>query len=149
MTSIGLQPNFMEQKEVSMKKTISAFLAAVVVTTLLAGAMFLIGQDAFGTSTARAAAVSASAATSPEAVAQYEQVVSQYQQRETQYQAEIAQATEQINAANQQIHQYQSLLEQLQSMGLISITGDGSVMVNPMSQPGFLPSGDRRGGDDS
>ena len=131
-----------------MKRSISAFLAAVVVTTLLAGAMFLIGQDAFGTSTARAEAVSASAGASPEAVVQYEQIVAQYQQRETQYQAEIAQATEQINAANQQIQQYQSLLEQLQSIGLITIGSDGSVMVNPMSQPGFLPWSDRHGGDD-
>ena len=131
-----------------MEKSISALFAALLVTGLLAGGMFLIGRDAFGTSVARAEAVSASAAGSPAVVAQYEQVVQQYQQRETQYQAEIAQATQQINTANQQIQQYQSLLQQLQNIGVIAITNDGSVMVNPLSQPGFFPSGDRHGGDD-
>lgn len=121
-----------------MKKSITAFLAALLVTGLLAGVMILIGQDAFGTSTAKAEAAATAATTvSPDTVAQYEQVVKQYEAREAQYQAQIAQATDQINTANQQIQQYQSLLEQLQSAGLITIASDGSVTVNQTSQPGF------------
>ncbi len=45
-----------------MKKSISAFIAAVVVTGLLMGVMFLIGRDAFCTSAAKAEAAAASTA---------------------------------------------------------------------------------------
>ena len=122
-----------------MKKSIAAFIAAVLVTGLLAGAMFFIGRDAFGNSTAKAEAAVASTTVSTDTVAQYEQVVKEYQSRESQYQAQLAQATDQINTANQQIQQYQSLLEQLQSAGLITIASDGTVTVNQTSQPGFFP----------
>jgi uncharacterized protein HemX len=129
-----------------MKKSISAFIAAVLVTSLLAGGMFLIGQDAFGTSTAKAEAAAASTTVPADTVAQYEQVVAQYESREAQYQAQIAQATEQISTANQQIQQYQSMLEQLQSMGLVTVANDGTVTVNQTTQPGFVPQGDHHGG---
>lgn len=130
-----------------MKKSTSAFIAAVLVTGLLASVMFLIGQDAFGTSTAKAAEAGATSTTvSADTVAQYEQIVKQYETREAQYQAQITQATEQINTANQQIQQYQSLLEQLQSMGLVTIGNDGTVTVNQSSQPGFLAAGGHHGG---
>ena len=127
-----------------MKKTISAFLAAVLVTGLLAGVMFLIGRDAFGTSIVKAEAAAVSTTVPADTVAQYEQIVKQYQSREGQYQDQIAQATEQINMANQQIQQYQSLLEQLQSAGLITIDSDGNITVNQTSQPGFFS--DHHGG---
>jgi len=127
-----------------MKKSISAFIAAVLVTGLLAGVMFLVGQDAFSTSTVKAEAAAAVTSVPADTVAQYEQIVNQYQARETQYQAQIDQASQQINTANQQIQQYQSLLEQLQSSGLITIAGDGTVTVNQSSQPGFFP--DHHGG---
>lgn len=120
-----------------MKKSTSAFIAAILITSLLAGAMFLIGQEALGTSTAKAEAAVTSTPVSAGTVAQYEQIVQQYQARETQYQTQIAQATDQINTANQQIQQYQSLLQQLQSAGLITIANDGSVTVNQTNQFGF------------
>ena len=129
-----------------MKKTISAFIAAVLVTGLLAGAMFLIGKDAFGTSSARAEAAAAATTVPADTVAQYEQIVKQYEAREAQYQAQMAQANEQISTANQEIQQYQSLLEQLQSTGLVTIADDGTVTVNQTSQPGFFPQGDHHGG---
>jgi chromosome segregation ATPase len=129
-----------------MKKSISAFIAAVLVTGLLGGAMLLIGQDAFGTSTAKAEAAATSTTVSADTVAQYEQIVKQYQSREAQYRTQIAQATDQINTANQQIQQYQSLLEQLQNMGLITIASDGSVTINQASQTGFFPQGGHHGG---
>ena len=128
-----------------MKKSISAILAAVLVTSLLAGVMFLISQDAFGTSAAKAEAAANSTAVPADPTAQYEQIVAQYEAREAQYQGQISQATEQINTANQQIQQYQSLLEQLQSTGLITIASDGSLTVNQTSQPGFVPDGHNRG----
>jgi peptidoglycan hydrolase CwlO-like protein len=128
-----------------MKKTISAFLAALLVTVLLAGVMVLVGQDALGTSTAKAEAAAATAVPA-DTVAQYEQLASQYEARETQYQAQINQAAAQINTANQQIQQYQALLEQLQSMGLVTIGNDGSVTVNQASQPGFFPQGGHHDG---
>ena len=77
-----------------MKKTIPAFIAALLITLVLGGGMFLMGQDALGTSTAKADAA-ASAQVSNVTAAQYEQVVSQYQAREAQYQEMIAQASRQ------------------------------------------------------
>ena len=128
-----------------MKKSVSALLAAILVTSLLAGVMFLIGTDAFGTSTAKAAAA-ASTVIPTTTVAQYEKIVKQYQAREAEYQSQVALAADQINAANQQIQQYQSLLEQLQNAGLITIAGDGTVSVNQASPGGFPLFGDRHKG---
>jgi hypothetical protein len=68
-----------------VKKSISAFLAAVVVTSLLAGVMFLIGRDAFRTSTAKAEAAAGSTTVPADTVAKYEEIVRQYQSREAQY----------------------------------------------------------------
>jgi hypothetical protein len=58
-----------------MKKSISAFIAAVLVTGLLAGVMVLVGQDALGTSAAKAEAAAAATPVAADTVAQYEQVV--------------------------------------------------------------------------
>jgi peptidoglycan hydrolase CwlO-like protein len=129
-----------------MKKSISAFIAAVLVTGLLAGVMVLVGQDALGTSAAKAEAAAAATPVAVDTVAQYEQVVAQYQSREAQYQAQLSQASEQINTANQQIQHYQSLLEQLQSSGLITVDSNGSVTINQQSQAGFFPQGHHDGG---
>jgi predicted PurR-regulated permease PerM len=134
------------QKEVNLKKSISAFIAAVLVTGLLAGVMVLVGQDALGTSTAKAVAAAADTAVPADAVAQYEQIVAQYQSREARYQAQIDQASQQIDTADQRIQQYQSLLEQLQSSGLITIAVDGSVTINQQSQAGFFPQSEHHGG---
>jgi peptidoglycan hydrolase CwlO-like protein len=129
-----------------MKKSISAFIAAVLVTGLLVVVMVLVGQDALGTSTAKAERVTTSASVPADAAAQYAQIIAQYQSREAQYQAQLNHASDQINTANQQIQQYHSLLEQLQGSGLISIDSNGSVTINQPSQPGFTPFGDHHGG---
>jgi len=128
-----------------MKKTIPAFLSALLITALLGGGMFQIGKDALGVSTAKAEAAATTATASADTVAQYEQIVAQYQSRDTQYQAQIAQAIEEINtanqqiaSANQQIQQYQSLLSQLQDNGLITLASDGTVTINEINQPGFF-----------
>ena len=127
-----------------MKKTISAFIAALLITVLLGGGMLLMGQNALGVSTAKAEAAQTTQV-SADTIAQYEQIVAQYQARESQYQDLIAQASTQITTANQQIElanqqlqQYQSLLQQLQSSGLITISSDGTVTINQTSTSAFM-----------
>jgi hypothetical protein len=146
MAALRLNRELSSTKEVNMKKSISAFIAAVLVTGLLAGVMVLVGQNALGTSTAKAEDAAAATAVPADTTAQYEQIIAQYQSREAQYQAQLNQASEQIDTANQQIQQYQSLLDQLQSSGLITIDSNGAVTVNQQSQPGIMPFGDHHGG---
>lgn len=138
-----------------MKKTIPAFIAALLITLVLGGGMFLMGQNALGTSTSQAAEAAAQTTqVSNETVAQYEQVVQQYQAREAQYQdlvsqasQQIATANQQIELANQQLQQYQSVMQQLQSSGLITIANDGTITINQSSQSMFMqpPSGGHHG----
>jgi hypothetical protein len=59
MAALRLNRELRSTKEVNMKKSISAFIAAVLVTGLLAGVMILVGQNALGTSTANAEAAAA------------------------------------------------------------------------------------------
>jgi len=127
-----------------MKKTLPAFLAALLITAILGIGMFVIGQDALGTSTAQASAETNTTLTSDN-FTQLEQVLVQYQTREVQYQNELNTAIERLNTANQQLSQsnqqiqeYQSLLAQLQSNGLITISSDGTVTLN---QPAFAQRG--------
>lgn len=129
-----------------MKKIFPAFLAALLITTVMGVGMFLVGQDALGTSTAQAASETSSALPAG-AQTQIEQALVQYQTREIQYQNELQQAIDQINAANQQlelanqqIQQYQILLAQLQESGLITIGSDGTVTANqPVYNQAFNP----------
>jgi len=129
-----------------MKKTVPAFLAALLITVVIGAGMLLIGQDALGISTALAASKTTSALPA-DAQAQIEQALVQYQSREMQYQAELQQAIDQINAtnqqldqANQQIQQYQNLLAQLQENGLITVNSDGTVTANqPVYNQAFNP----------
>ncbi len=127
-----------------MKKTFSAFIAALLITALLGGSMYLMGQNSLGVSTAKAESVQAAQQVSSDMIAQYEQIVMQYQARETQYRdliaqssAQITTANQQIELANQQLQQYQSLLQQLQSSGLITIASDGTVTINQTSSSAF------------
>lgn len=125
-----------------MKKSIPALLAAALITLVLGGGMFLVGQDAQAASAASQVAVSADsqyAATIQVLQAQ----VAQYQAMEQQYQQQLTQAAERINTANQQIEQanlqlaqYQTLLTQLQDSGLIVINSDGTINL-VTQQAGF------------
>lgn len=119
-----------------MKKTLPAFLAALLITVVVSAGMFLVGQNALGASIVMAAPASSSTL-STDAQTQIEQALVQYQTCEAQYQTELQQAIDQINTANQQldqanqqIQQYQNLLSQLQASGLITISSDGTVTVN-------------------
>lgn len=131
-----------------MKKTFPAFLAALLITSVVGVGMFLVGQNALGASIVMAAPASSSTL-STDAQAQIEQALVQYQTREAQYQTELQQAIDQINTANQQldqanqqIQQYQNLLSQLQASGLITISSDGTVTINqPQAFIGNHPEG--------
>ncbi len=124
-----------------MKKTISAFLAAALITLLLAGSMFLVGQDAQAASVAAQAAVdagdqSATIQALQSQLAQYQALEQQYQQQLTQAAGRINNDTQQIAQANQQLAQYQSLLTQLQENGLITMNSDGTIGI-VTQQTGF------------
>jgi len=124
-----------------MKKTISAFLAAALITLLLAGSMFLVGQDAQAASAAAQAAVdsgdqSATIQALQSQLTQYQALEQQYQQQLTQAADRINNDTQQIAQANQQLAQYQSLLTQLQENGLITMNSDGTISI-VTQQTGF------------
>lgn len=136
------------------KKSTQATIAALLITVTLGGGMFMIGQNALGTSTAKAEAAATSVTASAGTLSQYEQLMAQYQARESQYQAELSQATDQINSANQQIaadnqqlQQYQTLIAQLENSGVISVANDGTVTINQSNPSGFFPFQDNHGGD--
>ena len=138
-------------------KTFPAILAALGITAVVAIGMLLIGANAFfnpnsgpvsnSPTTVQAAApasdanlISASvsaAGTSEQQIAQLQALVKQYQGRETQYQTELDQAAQKLNQMNQQLTQanqtaqdYQNILAQLQQMGVIQISGNGTITVN-------------------
>ena len=135
-----------------MKKTLPAFIAALLITVCIGAGMLIVGQDSLSASAAEAAVAETNTTLTAEQISQFEQVVVQYQGRETLYQNQINQAIEQINAANQtisqanqQLQQYQSLLQQLQSSGLITIESDGTITINQTSQAGFTQPPDHHG----
>ena len=129
-----------------MKKTIPAFLAALIITVILGIGMLFVGQN---TLNASASQTTTETITNPQVdnVDQLEQVLDEYQKREAEYQNELntaivrlTTANQQLSQANEQIQEYESLLAQLQDSGLITIANDGTVTVN---QPFFTQRGDR------
>ena len=135
-----------------MKKTLPAFMAALLITVCIGAGMLAVGQDSLSASAAETAIAETNATLTAEQISQFEQVVSQYQGREALYQNQINQAIEQINTANQtisqanqQLQEYQSLLQQLQSSGLITVASDGTITINQTSQAGFTQPFEHRG----
>jgi len=129
-----------------MKKTLPAFLAALIITVILGIGMLFVGQN---TLNASASQTTTETITNPQVdnVDQLEQVLDEYQKREAEYQNELntaivrlTTANQQLSQANEQIQEYESLLAQLQDSGLITIANDGTVTVN---QPFFTQRGDR------
>jgi uncharacterized protein YlxW (UPF0749 family) len=106
------------------------WFAAFVITGVLACGMLMIGLAAVANPSGvpvsnRNDVVMTSAATAgnlQSQVSQLEDVVRQYQAREQQYQAELAQEQQMVSG-------YQQVLLALQDRGLITITGDGRILV--------------------
>ncbi len=129
-------------------KHISAIIAGVLITGLVAIAILAIGGSALLNSNtvpvlAAPASTTASSTSSDPQVAQLQAEVqqltdrvNQYQQREQQYQGELQQAASQVSQANDQanqaaseIQQYQQLLAVLAQRGIIRIQSDGTILI--------------------
>lgn len=111
-------------------KRLEAFIAAAVITGVIALCMLLIGINALINTNSVAASdspvSSALNTTTPNVdsaqVSQWQNLVAQYQDREKQYKA-------QLDQANTQLEQYQRVLSELQSAGVIRITSDGRILL--------------------
>jgi TolA-binding protein len=125
-----------------MKRSITAVLIAILMTTILGVSMFAVGAAALGNQ--RGTAIANSQAQAPAGlapqqsgnVAELQSLVSQYQDREQQYRQREQQLEDQLARANAQIQQDQQSLQQIQTLlaalqqrGLINITNDGRVFI--------------------
>jgi peptidoglycan hydrolase CwlO-like protein len=114
-----------------MRKQIVAFLAAVVITGMLALPMLVIGANALTNrnsapvSNSRSSAPIADPASSGDAQSQIAQLQSQI----TQYQTALQQANDQLNQDASEIQTVQQLLAYLQNQGLIQIDSQGRIFV--------------------
>ena len=136
-----------------MKKQLTAFVAAILITLCIGLGIFAISGVAFANSNGVQASIvpGQGASTTVNAsnvvnqvqiqqqqqiqrlqslVAQYQQRDQQYQQREQQYQTQLNQVNMQVTQAQQQLQQYQQLVNFLQQRGIITVTSDGQVYVN-------------------
>ena len=128
-----------------MSKHAAALAAAVLITISAAVAIFAIGGAALlNRSGVKAANASSKGPGVSDAaivqrtqleqmqvqILQYEAREEKYQQREQQYQQVLAEAQSKVQAAEQQSQQVQSLLSELQQRGLITISNDGSIIID-------------------
>ena len=128
-----------------MKKSVTAILAAFLMTACVGTAMLGVGGVAFFnkagvTPVNSQAQISQSSSTVldnsaeikqlQDLVVQYQSREQQYKQREQQYGDQLSAANNQLQAAQQQLQQVQLLLMALQQRGLITITNDGRVFIN-------------------
>jgi septal ring factor EnvC (AmiA/AmiB activator) len=121
-----------------MRKQVVAFLAAFVITGIVALSMLVVGVNAatnpnsVAASNSPASAV-ANVSTTPNSsqtqIAQLQSLVAQYQAREQQYQAALNSDNQQLSQASQEIQMIQQLLVYLQNRGLIQIDNQGQITV--------------------
>ena len=127
-----------------MRKQLIAFLAAFVITGIVALSMLVVGVNAAinpngvaaSNSATQAIAQSSSPTTSTTAQAQIEQLqnlISQYQAREQQYQTAIQNDNAQLSQATQEMQMVQQLLTYLQNRGIIQIDSQGQITVTGRS----------------
>lgn len=130
-----------------MKKQLPAFLAAILMTAIIALAMVVTSVNALFnkdgvnpvnavTTTPGSAPVTSSSAADQAKIQQlqarideYAQREQQYQQREQQYQQLLQSNQDQVQQATRQVQQIQQLLSALQERGLIRIQEDGSIVI--------------------
>jgi uncharacterized protein YlxW (UPF0749 family) len=121
-----------------MRKQIVAFLAAFIITGIVALSMLVIGVSAAvnpngvavsnSPTTAVVNAASSSNSTQSQ-IAQLQSQVAQYQAREQQYQTALNNDNQQLSQAAQEMQMIQQLLAYLQNRGLIQIDNQGQITV--------------------
>ena len=119
-----------------MRKHITAFFAALLITVVVGLGMFVIGGNAAlnkdglpvlnSPVTSRTSNVSLN---SQSQVEQLQNLVAQYQQREQQYQNELSAAQQQLDQASGTLQQYQELFQFLVQRGVIQVDQNGRVIV--------------------
>jgi peptidoglycan hydrolase CwlO-like protein len=119
----------------SMRKQIIAFLAAVLITGMIAlpmavvGAAALTNRNSVPVSNSPSTSAAANAPVSTDAQAQ----IAQLQDQVAQYQAALQQADAQLNQAASQVQMIQQLLIYLENQGLIQIDSQGHILVTGSS----------------
>lgn len=123
-----------------MRKQLIAFLAAFVITGIVALSMLVVGVNAainpngvaVSNSPAQAASKSSTTSSTDQAqqIAQLQNLVAQYQAREQQYQTALQNDNTQLNQAAQEMQMVQQLLVYLQNRGIIQIDSQGQITVN-------------------
>ena len=121
-----------------MRKQLIAFLAAFVITGIVALSMVVVGVNAainpngvaVSNSPAQAASTTSTTSSSDQAqIAQLQSLISQYQAREQQYQTALQNDNAQLAQAAQETQMVQQLLGYLQNRGLIQIDSQGQITV--------------------
>lgn len=128
-----------------MKKQIMAIFFALLITACVGLPIFAVGGAALlnkkgvavSDTSPQVSMVSDTNVSQQDQVAQLQDLISQYQdheqqyqQREQQLQDQLAQANAQVQQDQQMVQQVEMLLSALQQRGLITITGDGRIMIN-------------------
>lgn len=123
---------------------LKAFIAATVITALVACVMLVIGINAIrnsppvsaSTLSSNASVVTGNASANSDDVNQLRATINQYQQREKQYQQQLNDLNQQVDTlnqqldeANQQVSQFTDIMQQLQQYGLIQIDANGTIRV--------------------
>ena len=138
---------------IKSQKRWPAFLAALLMTAVIAlailalGANALLNRNAIPVQAANLSDQSSSVGqvtVDQASIDQLQSLVDQYQARELQYQSELQQAADQLDQTNAQLQQYQGLVSALQESGIIQISQDGRVFLNRSLAGG----GERQFGED-
>ena len=125
-----------------MRKQFIAFLAAFVITGVVALSMLVVGVNAainpngapVSNSPAQTSANGSIASSTDQAqIAQLQNLITQYQTREQQYQTALQNDNAQLNQAAQEMQMVQQLLTYLQNRGVIQINDQGQITVTGRS----------------
>ena len=121
-----------------MRKQVVGFLAAFIITAMVALSMLVVGVNAASnpngvvasnSPAAGSASVSTTSNSSQAQIAQLQAQIAQYQAREQQYQAALNSDNQQLSQASQEMAMVQRLLTYLQERGLIQINNQGQISV--------------------
>ena len=120
-----------------MRKQLTAFIAATLITGTIALSMIVVGVSAMsnhnGTvasnSTTQTAAIANTTSSDQAQIAQLQSLVAQYQAREQQYQSALNSDNAQLTQAATEMQAVQQLLAYLESRGIIQINSQGQIIV--------------------